>query len=110
MDKNDTFVLALVGLTNHDHTLFRSIAKLSGHRDPKYRIAEPDERSGADIFVVNGDDHFAKKEGENLIGTRRAQRVDVCKAVRPESRFLTLLQPLNARKVIETLDQLAKVA
>lgn len=107
MDANNTVVVALVGLTNHDLTLLKSIAKLSGHREPKYRIAEAAERANADIFVVNGDDHFAKKESENLMGDRPARRVDVCKALKPESRFPTLVQPLNARRVIETLDQLA---
>jgi hypothetical protein len=107
MDSKGTVILALVGLTNHDLTLFKSIAKLSGHRTPSYRVAEASERATADIYIINGDDHFARKEGENLMGDRSVRRIDVCKELKPSNSFPTLVQPLNAKKVIEMLDRLA---
>ena len=108
MDKDGTFVLALVGLSNHDLALFKSIAKLSSVRQPSYRVAETEDRAAADIFVINGDDLFAVREGENLMGERPARRVNVCKQLKGASDIPTLLQPLNAKRVIDTLDELTK--
>ena len=79
MDKDGTNVVALVDLSNHDLSLFRSLAKLSGARERKYRVVDGVERQSADIFVINGDDPFAMKEADNLAGERSKAKVYVLK-------------------------------
>jgi hypothetical protein len=45
----------------------------------KYRRRTSDERSTADVFIINGDDAFAVQEAKNLIGQGPAKVVHVRK-------------------------------
>jgi hypothetical protein len=106
MDSDGTRVLALVGLSNHDLVLIKSLAKLSGARPRKYRVAPTEERANADLFIVNADDAFAVQEAKNLVGQRSAKVVHVRKQARGVSGHPTIVQPLQAKAVYGTLDSL----
>ena len=106
MDQDGTRILALVGLSNHDLILLKSLAKLSAARPRKYRVATAAERSAADVFIVNGDDAFAVKEAQNLVAGRPLKVVHVKKEAKGLNGHPTMIQPLQARVVFGTLDGL----
>jgi predicted nucleotide-binding protein len=106
MDQDGTRILALVGLSNHDLILIKSLAKLSAARPCKYRVAASTERSSADVFIVNGDDAFAMKEAQNLVAGRPLKIVHVKKEAKGLNGHPTMLQPLQAKVVFGTLDKL----
>lgn len=106
MDSDGTRVLALVGLSNHDLILIKSLAKLSSARPRKYRVAPSEERAAADVFIVNGDDAFAMQEAKNLVGQRPAKVIHVRKAAKGHNGHPTIVQPLHAKAVYGTLDSL----
>lgn len=104
MDRDGTNVVALVGLSNHDLSLLRSLAKLSVARERKYRIVDGAERQAADIFVINGDDPFAMKEADNLAGERGKAKVYVLKKPKASFNHPALIQPLIGKIVFQVLD------
>ena len=106
MDQDGTRILALVGLSNHDLILLKSLAKLSAARPRKYRVATAAERPAADVFIVNGDDAFAVKEAQNLVAGRPLKVVHVKKEAKGLNGHPTMIQPLQARVVFGTLDSL----
>lgn len=106
MDSDGTSVLALVGLSNRDLVLIKSLAKLSAARSRKYRVASTDERVSADVFIVNGDDAFALQEAKNLVGQRPAKVVHVRKTAKGLHGHPTMILPLHAKVVYGTLDNL----
>jgi len=106
MDTDGTRVLALVGLSNHDLVLIKSLAKLSGGRPRKYRVAPSSERASADVFIVNGDDAFAMQEAKNLVGQRTATVIHVRKEAKGVNGHPTIILPLHAKAVYGTLDKL----
>jgi len=106
MDQDGTRILALVGLSNHDLILIKSLAKLSAARPRKYRVAPSAERAAADVFIVNGDDAFAVKEAQNLVAGRSAKVVHVRKEAKGLNGHPTIIQPLHAKVVFGTLDSL----
>jgi hypothetical protein len=106
MDADGTCVLALVGLSNHNLVLIKSLAKLSAGRAHKYRVAPSEERSTADVFIVNGDDAFAVQEAKNLVGPRAAKVIHVRKEAKGLNGHPTMVLPLHAKLVFGTLDKL----
>ena len=107
MDTDGTNVVALVGLSNHDFALIQSLAKLSEARDRKYRIAESKKRATADIFMVNGDDPFAMREAQNLVGQRSIAVIQVLKKLKEGLSAPHLVQPLVGKRVFQALDAVA---
>ena len=106
MDADGTRIIALVGLSNHDLILIKSLSKLSVARPRKYRVAPSVERASADIFIVNGDDAFAVKEAQNLVGGRPVKMMFVRKEAKGLNGHANITQPLNAKLVFGTLDSL----
>jgi hypothetical protein len=107
MDPDGTNSVALVGLSNHDLSLIRSLLKLSVARERKYRAVEGAERQAADVFVVNGDDPFAMKEAENLAGGRTTATIYVLKKPKDAFNHPVLIQPLIGKRVFQVLDAVA---
>ena len=105
MDADGARVLALVGLSNHNLILIKSLAKLSAGRPRKYRVAPSEERGTADVFIV-GDDAFAVQEAKNLFGQRPAKIVHVRKEAKGLNGHPTMIPPLHAKIVFSTLDKL----
>ncbi len=104
MDSDGTRVLALVGLSNHDLVLIKSLAKLSSARPRKYRVAPSEERVSADVFIVNGDDAFAMQEAKNLVAQRPVKVIHVRKTAKALNGHATMVLPLHAKVVYGTLD------
>ena len=107
MDKDGTNIVALVGLSNHDLSLIKSLAKLSAVRERKYRVVDGDERQTADIFVINGDDPFTMKEADNLVGERSKAKVYVLKKPKDAFNHPALIQPLISKIVFQILDSVS---
>lgn len=106
MDKDGNYVIALIGLPNHDITLIKSLSKLSTSRPRRYRVGETSERSHADIIMVNADDPFAVMEAKNVAKNSSAPQVYVVKQDKGQPFSPKLVQPVNARHFFDAVDNL----
>lgn len=106
MDPDGSYVLALVGLPNHDITVIRSLSKLSTARARRYRVAETAERNKADVFMVNADDPFAVMEAKNLAKGTAGTTVYVFKQDKGQALFPKLILPMSAKHFFDAVDNL----
>ncbi|MBA2351719.1 MAG: hypothetical protein ACR2FI_10390 [Burkholderiales bacterium] len=106
MDKDGSYLIALIGLPNHDMTLIKSLSKLSTARPRRYRVADVTERNRADIIMVNADDPFAVMEAKNMAKGNNAAQVYVVKQDKGQSFAPKLVQPINARHFFDAVDNL----
>ncbi len=106
MDKDGIYVIALIGLPNHDITLVKSLSKLSAARPRRYRVAEAAERNQADIIMLNADDPFAVMEAKNVAKVNNATQVYVVKQDKGQAFAPKLVLPINAKHFFDAVDNL----
>lgn len=106
MDKDGNYVIALIGLPNHDITLVKSLSKLSAARSRRYRVGETTERNQADIIMVNADDPFAVMEAKNVSKGSNAAQVYVVKQDKGQPFAPKLVHPINAKHFFDAVDNL----
>jgi two-component system cell cycle response regulator len=117
MSSKKTFVVAMIGIPEHERSILKNIFKLSLYRTQTYIIAAADEPG--QIVLVNADDPSALAEWQALGGEPAAAvsgnqqslplplpAVMIAKDNPPAGTLYHIRRPFVASRVLKVLDQL----